>query len=135
MSLAPRLPGAYSLARQAIAAALVCLGAQCRRWLLGLRVLVGTTLRLFGRLLGAAGILLLRGVAAIRATLQWILVPKGETAFDALKHYVAVILGLVGFTALLWAGKQIYNPPIVVIVADLPKPISEEYWLNTQIAR
>lgn len=69
------------------------------------------------------------------SALRWLLLPRGDTPFDALKHYMSVIVGVVGLLALLWAGKQIYNPPIVITVADLPKPIGEEYWLNTQIAR
>ena len=72
---------------------------------------------------------------AMGSALRWLLLPRGDTPFDALKHYMSVIVGVVGLLALLWAGKQIYNPPIVITVADLPKPIGEEYWLNTQIAR
>ena len=73
--------------------------------------------------------------ATLLATLRWLLVPKGDTPFDALKHYISVIVGVIGLTALLWAGTQIANPPIVITVAELPKPVREEHWLNTEISR
>ena len=41
----------------------------------------------------------------------------------------------MGFATLLWTGKQILYPPIVITVAELPEPVRKEYWLNTDIAR
>jgi hypothetical protein len=73
--------------------------------------------------------------AKLVTALRWLLVPKGDTPFDVLKHYVSVILGVIGLASLLWAGKQIAYPPIVITVAELPEPIRKEYWLNTEISR
>ena len=36
----------------------------------------------------------------IISLLRWLLIPKGDTPFDALKHYVSVILAVIGLTAM-----------------------------------
>jgi hypothetical protein len=69
------------------------------------------------------------------ALLRWLLVPKGDSLFDFFKHYVALLFGIIGFTALLWAGKQILYPPLVITVAELPEPVRKENWLNTELSR
>ncbi|HEX8166385.1 MAG TPA: hypothetical protein VF601_11435 [Beijerinckiaceae bacterium] len=62
-----------------------------------------------------------------------IFVPKGDTPFDWLKHYVSLLLAVIGLMALLWAGKQIVYPPIVITVAELPEPLKKDPWLNLEI--
>lgn len=73
--------------------------------------------------------------ATIVALLRWLLRPKGDTPFDVLKHYVSVILAVVGVVTLLWSVKQIAYPPLVITVAKLPDPLEKEYWLNPEISR
>jgi hypothetical protein len=74
------------------------------------------------------------GTAAI-SLLSWLLVPKGAGPFEALKHYVSVLIGVIGLTALFWAAAQIATPPIVIRVAELPEPIKKEAWLNQDLSR
>ncbi|HXO67915.1 MAG TPA: hypothetical protein VN838_03040 [Bradyrhizobium sp.] len=80
--------------------------------------------------------LLLKSIFAhIISRLRWLLIPKGDTPFDALKHYVSVILAVIGLTAILWAGKQIAYPPIVITVSDLPESLKNENWINPELSR
>jgi hypothetical protein len=73
-----------------------------------------------------------RGTARL---LRWMLVPKNDTPLDVLKHYVSLLVVLMGAGALLWAGKQIAYPPLVITVAKLPEPLEKEYWLNPELSR
>jgi len=75
------------------------------------------------------------GVCAVGRLVRWLLVPKVDTAFDALKHYVSVLIVLIGVGALLWSVKQIIYPPLVITVAKLPEPLEKEYWLNPELSR
>lgn len=65
----------------------------------------------------------------------WVAVPKGDTPFDGLKHYLSVLFFFMGVTALLWSAKQILYPPLVITVAELPDPLKREYWVNPELAR
>jgi hypothetical protein len=75
------------------------------------------------------------GVCAVGRLLQWVLVPKGDAPLDVLKHYVSVLIVLIGAGALLWSAKQIIYPPLVITVAKLPEPLEKEYWLNPELSR
>jgi hypothetical protein len=75
------------------------------------------------------------GVCAFGRLMQWFLVPKGDTPLDVLKHYVSVLIVLIGAGALLWSAKQIAYPPLVITVAKLPDPLEKEYWLNPELSR
>ncbi len=66
---------------------------------------------------------------------HWLVVPKGATPFDALKHYLSVIAFFIAVVALLWAGKQLVYPPVVITIADMPKPLRDEHWFNLEISR
>jgi hypothetical protein len=74
-------------------------------------------------------------VCACGRLVQWILVPKGDAPLDVLKHYVSVLIVLIGAGALLWSAKQIAYPPLVITVAKLPEPLEKEYWLNPELSR
>ena len=74
-------------------------------------------------------------VCAFGRLVQWILVPKGDAPLDVLKHYVSVLIVLIGAGALLWSAKQIAYPPLVITVAKLPEPLEKEYWLNPELSR
>src|SRR5262249_54473704 len=75
------------------------------------------------------------GVCAFGRLVKWILVPKGDTPLDVLKHYVSLLIVLMGAGALLWSAKQIAYPPLVITVAKLPEPLEKEYWLNPELSR
>ena len=75
------------------------------------------------------------GVCTFGRLVQWFLVPKGDTPLDFLKHYVSVLIVLIGAGALLWSAKQIAYPPLVITVAKLPEPLEKEYWLNPELSR
>src|SRR4051794_6810541 len=62
-------------------------------------------------------------VCAFGRLVQWVLVPKGDAPLDVLKHYVSVLIVLIGAGALLWSAKQIAYPPLVITVAKLPEPL------------
>ena len=85
-----------------------------------------------GAIFWAAVCALSRGTARL---LRWMLVPKNDTPLDVLKHYVSLLIVLMGAGALLWAGKQIAYPPLVITVAKLPEPLEKEYWLNPELSR
>src|SRR5262249_54776427 len=75
------------------------------------------------------------GVCAFGRLVQWLLVPKGDAPLDVLKHYVSVLIVLIGAVALLWSAKQIAYPPLVITVAKLPDPLEKEYWVNPELSR
>jgi hypothetical protein len=75
------------------------------------------------------------GVCAFGRLVKWVLVPKGDAPLDVLKHYVSVLIVLIGAGALLWSAKQIAYPPLVITVAKLPEPLEKEYWLNPELSR
>jgi hypothetical protein len=87
------------------------------------------------RLAGAIRALVVWTFAKLVSLLRWLFVPKGETPFDVLKHYVSVVLAFIGLMALLWAGKQIASPPIVITVTKLPAQFEKENWINPEISR
>src|SRR4030095_13882318 len=41
----------------------------------------------------------------------------------------------MGVLALLWAGKQVIRPPLVITVMDLPAPVKNESWINPELSR
>ncbi|HYK79587.1 MAG TPA: hypothetical protein VEU95_08150, partial [Micropepsaceae bacterium] len=75
------------------------------------------------------------GVCAFGRLVKWVLVPKADTPLDVLKHYVSVLIVVIGAGALLWSAKQIAYPPLVITVAKLPEPLEKEYWLNPELSR
>jgi hypothetical protein len=75
------------------------------------------------------------GVCAFGRLVQSFLVPKGDAPLDVLKHYVSVLIVLIGAGALLWSAKQIAYPPLVITVAKLPDPLEKEYWVNPELSR
>src|SRR5215510_13777243 len=75
------------------------------------------------------------GVCAVGRLVRWVLVPKGDAPLDVLKHYVSVLIVLIGAGALLWSAKQIAYPPLVITVGKLPEPLEKEYWLNPELSR
>jgi hypothetical protein len=76
-----------------------------------------------------------RVFAKLLLALRWLLLPKGDTPFDVLKHYLSVICGVIVLGALIWAGKQIAYPPLVITLAETPEPLRKEHWLNLEISR
>jgi hypothetical protein len=74
-------------------------------------------------------------VRAFGRLVRWILVPTGDAPLDVLKHYVSVLIVLIGAGALLWSAKQIAFPPLVITVAKLPELLEKEYWLNPELSR
>jgi hypothetical protein len=81
------------------------------------------------------GVKLWLGVCAFGRLLRWVFVPKSDAPLDVLKHYVSVLIVLIGAGALLWSAKQIAYPPLVITVAKLPEPLEKEYWLNPELSR
>ena len=76
------------------------------------------------------------GVCAFGRLVHWFLVPKGDAPLDVLKHYVSVLIVLIGAGALLWSAKQIAYPPLVITVAQAAwSPSEKEYWLNPELSR
>ena len=75
------------------------------------------------------------GACAFGRLVRWVLVPKSDAPLDVLKHYVSVLIVLIGAGALLWSAKQIAYPPLVITVAKLPEPLEKEYWLNPELSR
>src|SRR6266516_2586750 len=66
--------------------------------------------------------------------LRWVFVLK-DTPLDFVKHYVSVIIAVIGLLALLWSVQQIIYPPLVITAAKLPGPLESESWINAEISR
>ena len=70
-------------------------------------------------------------------TLVWavrgIFIPKVAAPLDVLKHYLLVFFMGMAVLALLWAGKQVVNPPLVITVMDLPSQLKAESWINPEL--
>lgn len=72
-------------------------------------------------------------------TLVWavrgVFIPKVAAPLDVLKHYLLVFFMGMAVLALLWAGKQVVSPPLVITVMDLPSQLKAESWINPELTR
>ena len=72
-------------------------------------------------------------------TLVWafrgVFIPKVAAPLDVLKHYLLVFFMAMAVLALLWAGQQVRNPPLVITVMDLPSQLKAESWINPELTR
>src|ERR1700682_2384230 len=93
------------------------------------RVILAPLIWLFEKIYRALSHVFFKLVAIAR----WLVFPKGDTPFDALKPYVSLILTLIGFGALVWTGVQIAFPPIVITMTKLPSQLETESWINPEI--
>ena len=64
-----------------------------------------------------------------------VFIPKVVSPLEVLKHYLAVFFMALGAMALVWAGKQVVSPPLVITVMDLPADLKSTSWINPELSR
>ena len=67
--------------------------------------------------------------------LRGVFIPKVTSPFEVLKHYLAVFSIALSVMALVWAGKQVVSPPLIITVMDLPASLKNESWINPELSR
>jgi hypothetical protein len=92
----------------------------------------GSALNWIGAAVAAIFLTLMRWLLAF---LHWLLVPADRTALGFLKHFTSLVIVATGFLALVWAGYQIANPPLVISVVKLPSQLEQESWINSEMSR